>query len=1059
MGIRDEDVTFLPGSNVFELGHGFSLAQDRRVRDARFYTNDLPPGWSQSQARQFSIYPRGREAESGPIKEVIIPVTFGSITGSGFSIAGATTVAAALWRSGDASALVATYTGGIQEFTLFFGVNDYPELAAKRILNVSMVYSGNLAYLDGNVQVNFIDPDVSTPVTFISITNNAGTQTESFRGNYSAGPGALSDLVTTANANTGTMQSSQKYGYINFGDVTGFWNTTTSPALTSTRLPWRYVDLQRFEAGAANRLQVYGLIQLPNPAAFELTGCRLALDYVALRVLYCEEQRVSYGGSIAPFIQGMNSVPLYDTNNATDPVLTAGDYTALLSWVSPGQVSFTQNVNSNFPTLNGLRELYPIPDHPGIQVNVPFPLADNVGSTFTKETVHVLPQLSLHTSGGPLTEVHVYGRQAKAEIYGTVTATQEIQDIAAQATASYPWVRYYARRFGDTTIPLRLENPSVSGAGTAVELTPADWDALDEIVDGWKEVTLRFVTPPTMGAGTNPQYRWSAPGENIGNRWEVLGVTAPALSGNPANLKLLVPSPNQLSTATYGTPTSGATINLGWVPQYAPTVTATTDDQTSDAVLIFAQDLPTVTGFAVEVMNQAVSGIGQDCGVDPCCIPTEIFYNQLVWSLPGDSDVVTDAFDRTVVNGWGTTDTGGAWTVSTASAFAVDGDEGTVAPALSSTSYTSLTNLGWVNFDITVTAGITSVISGVGAEVGLIGRATDISNYYYLKVNTTSAGVTTARIGKRVAASNTDLLSVPITFAGGAGAMFNLRFVMYGGFIRAKVWMENEAEPDYWILDTYDTSLVTGSQVGTYSLSNTSTSNTMAYENFSATPPGWWFSKYELQRMDTVETEWQTIMAASSPGQYTFNDFEARVGIQSTYRIRMVDVYDFPGPWSASVSATIPDPGVEIECDGGHLLIFTSNERQDGSANLAYSSVWEGRVEEPFVFPEADFVQLQAMYGRDFFTAFRPTERGGERFSRTVLVQAAAIDPETLADFTGLRDMAWADTSYICVRDEDGNRWFATVIVPGGRVTHSRKLYMAPVEIVEVTAVPSEVDP
>jgi hypothetical protein len=233
----------------------------------------------------------------------------------------------------------------------------------------------------------------------------------------------------------------------------------------------------------------------------------------------------------------------------------------------------------------------------------------------------------------------------------------------------------------------------------------------------------------------------------------------------------------------------------------------------------------------------------------------------------------------------------------------------------------------------------------------------------------------------------------------------------------------------------------------------------MAYDNFIATPPGYWFSKYELQRMDTVETEWQTIMGATNPGQSSFNDFEARVGIVSTYRIRMVDIYDFPGQWSTEVSGTVPAPGVEIECTGGHLLIFTTNERQDGSANLAYSSVWEGRVEEPFVFPEADFVQLQAMYGRDFFTAFRPTERGGERFSRTVLVQAAAIAPETLADFTSLRDMAWADTSYICVRDEDGNRWYATVVVPGGRVTHFRKLYMAPVEIIEVTAVPSEVDP
>ena len=143
----------------------------------------------------------------------------------------------------------------------------------------------------------------------------------------------------------------------------------------------------------------------------------------------------------------------------------------------------------------------------------------------------------------------------------------------------------------------------------------------------------------------------------------------------------------------------------------------------------------------------------------------------------------------------------------------------------------------------------------------------------------------------------------------------------------------------------------------------------------------------------------------------------------------------------------------------GHVLIFTSNERQDGSINLAYSSVWEGRVEEGFAFPEAGFVQLQAMYNRDFFTAFRPTERGGEQFQRNMLVQAAAISPETLANFVSLRDMAWEDVSYICVRDESGNRWFSTVLVPSGRVTHFRKIYMAPVTVIEVTDTPSEVDP
>lgn len=1060
VGIRDEDIAFLPGANTFEVGTSFTLETSRRVRDARFYINEIPASNIQTQARMINIYPEGLEDSTGPIKEVIIPVSFGALTGSNFSIVGSSSVAGALWRPGDAAYINATYDGTLQQMAVSFGVNSYPELAGKRILNVSMVTQGAVYYTVNSVNIPYVDTALSTATTTVTIFNNAGTQSKSYRGNYSSPSGALG-LNTIPNPNSNSAVDTAAFSYLNFGDVTPFTSTSgTVGSTTMLYLPWRYVDLQRFEAGAASRLQPWIFIQLNDPAEVDADSATLRLEYMALRVLYCEERRVAYGGTIAPFIQGTNIVNLYDTNNTADPVLPVGNYTSTLAWVDPGDISFTTNTQADFPKVNALRELYALPTHPGVVVNVPFPTEDRIGDTFTKEVTHVIPQLSLHTSGsGPLTEIHVYGRQAKAEVYGTVSATQEILDSAAGGAGSYPWVRYYARRFGETTVPLILDNPAVTGTGTFVSLTPAEWDELDEIVDGWKEVTLRFVTAPTMGTGTNPQFRWRAPGETIGNRWEVLGVTAPALSGNPGNTKLLVPTPNQLSNATYGAPSAGSTINMGWVPQYSPAITATADDQTTDAVIIFAQDSPTVTGLTVEISSQALSGIGQDCGIDPCCIPSEMYFHELSWSLPFDSGVTTDSFDRTESGAWGTPDVGNAWTVNVGAAFSVADGQGLVTPSSAGAGFDAITDIGSPNFDIKARAGATTVITGTGFDVGFIGRYTDSSNYYYLKTNFTSAGVGTMRIGRRVGGSNTDIVSVPLVYAGGAGAMLYFRFVGYGSFLRAKAWPENSPEPDFWDLETTDTNLVNGDSVGTFTSSDTTTTNTMAYEDFSATPPGYWFSKYELQRMDTVDGEWETIMAATSPGQSSFNDYEARVGIESSYRIRMVDLYDFPGAWSSEVSSTIPEPGVEISCEGGHLLIFSSNERQDGSSNLAYSSIWEGQVSEDFVFAEADFTQLQAMYGRDFFTAFRPSERGGERFSRTVLVQAAAIAPETLGDFTSLRDMAWADTSYVCVRDEDGNRWFATVLVPGGRVQLYRRLYKAPVEIVEVTATPSEVDP
>ena len=238
--------------------------------------------------------------------------------------------------------------------------------------------------------------------------------------------------------------------------------------------------------------------------------------------------------------------------------------------------------------------------------------------------------------------------------------------------------------------------------------------------------------------------------------------------------------------------------------------------------------------------------------------------------------------------------------------------------------------------------------------------------------------------------------------------------------------------------------------------------NILSFDNIEVTPPQYWFGNYEIQRRDEVETTWKTIMSATSSAVTGFNDYEARPGILSDYRIRRNNVYNFPSEWSDIVSDTIPAPGAgDSEClDNGHMLLFTTNEHQDGSRNLAYSSIWLDRqVDENFTFSETDFVQMQAMYDRDFYIAFRPLERGGEQFTRTILVQAAAISPETLADFTSLRDLAWDSINYVCVRDEDGNRWLANVQVPSGNVLRNRRLYLAPVNIIEVTDTPTPVDP
>lgn len=212
---------------------------------------------------------------------------------------------------------------------------------------------------------------------------------------------------------------------------------------------------------------------------------------------------------------------------------------------------------------------------------------------------------------------------------------------------------------------------------------------------------------------------------------------------------------------------------------------------------------------------------------------------------------------------------------------------------------------------------------------------------------------------------------------------------------------------------------------------------------------------YELQRRDeTMDVdEWETIAKAIHPLVDSFADYEARVGLDSEYRIRYVHTNGVTGDWSAIVAPQLPEPGVTGAGAARGVLIFTSNEAPE--RNLAYVQVWRGAADESFDFVEAEERALQKMYGRDFQVAFRPTERGGVSFSRTIMVHAATIPVETLTEgFTSLRDLAWANLPYVCVRNERGDRWLANVNVPGGSVQMKRKLYMGDIVVTEVTGEP-----
>lgn len=1062
--IRDENLELSPATNFVEAGHEFTLTTSRTLANGRYYVNTIRPASDSAQHLGIAIYPAGTEDQSGPIHSVIIPVNSASVTGG--SVVSAANAAAALLSPTDGSIFFDADSATSMGVRIGFAVNQYPVLNGKRILGVNLLHT-----ITGSDEL--VGPGVDGATQLTLSTEFSATPSVNF---------VLYDRLHSSIAHDIVR--------VPLGEINPFW-TSTSPVSTPDRMHWTYAQLLRLDTTTPWLFVTMSTGTGINNGA--PVGTFMTVQYVALEVLYCEEKRISFGaiqlgntGGVAigkDSIYGANIVTMRSMAYAASPSLAAGTYTAVVTSPFVGTQGAGVTAASNYPFLNAERELYAIPPHPGVQVNIPFPMDDTaVGKVLTRQQIHVLPQLSIHASGGTLTEPHVYGRQGAAQVYGVNTATQEIYDDVVGAATVYPQVRYVARRFGDTTQPLVLTGTG-SLAGSSVSITVAEFDALTEILDGWKEVTLRFATPPTMGtlAPPEPSWTWSSTAETAGNRWEILAACAPAVSGTPGNLYNLVPAADQLYSATYQPP-GGAQAELTWMPQGvgSPFVTGSSEDDSCDAFLIFSQDPPTITGVALTSQTQTVTGLGFDCGSLPCCIPSGISYQRITWpvvpgggmDLPGTAGSYASTPDTAVLDIVGDIDIRADVTLDNyadgvtenvlVSKYNTTGNQRSYRLEIYLDGTISLIwspdGTGGAALFAASTVAVTTVVSN-GRRIAI--RATlDVNNgaaghtaVFYTAPNMdgpwTQLGATVITAGvTSIFNSTAELL------AGGSSAgLFDIpngiihSVQVYNGIAGTVV-----ANPDFSIQPT-GTTTFTDAAGRVWTLFG---SATIVHTGISTLG----VAGLELQRWDYLQPDFETIMLSTDYTTIGFNDFEARVGVPSVYRIRALNIYNFAGAWSTPVTGAIPTPGVTGGCsDQTGALIFTSNADQTGASNAAYVMQWESDPAETFDLPEAEQVVFQAMYGRDGVVAFHGTERGLEAFSRVLLIHAAAIDPIRLADVKTLRDLAWADLPYICVRDDIADRWFANVQVPTVNARFNRTSYLARVDIRELTRTPYAVDP
>lgn len=193
-------------------------------------------------------------------------------------------------------------------------------------------------------------------------------------------------------------------------------------------------------------------------------------------------------------------------------------------------------------------------------------------------------------------------------------------------------------------------------------------------------------------------------------------------------------------------------------------------------------------------------------------------------------NTITDTFTRVTASGWGSADTGQAWTTSGGAAgdYSTNGSKGIQSNNSTATFRHSTLPVGGTDMRIRATLNInTGAVATAAATSVVAARLADTSNYYLAQLSFNTDDSVTLFIGKRVAGSFT-ALSSPVTVVTGytANQQITVDVEVAGSTVRAKAWATaTSSEPTSWLVSATDTSLTAGTGAGLLSRLETGNTN------------------------------------------------------------------------------------------------------------------------------------------------------------------------------------------------------------------------------------------
>lgn len=217
--------------------------------------------------------------------------------------------------------------------------------------------------------------------------------------------------------------------------------------------------------------------------------------------------------------------------------------------------------------------------------------------------------------------------------------------------------------------------------------------------------------------------------------------------------------------------------------------------------------------------------------LDPAQCPLDVRLGGEVCTVTAVTDGIADTFGRTVSSGWGSADTGQAWTTSggSASDFSVASGTGRHSNGTVAVPRYTVTASPAADFD--VQASISSSVLALGASIvaGLAARfGGSGSDFYQARLEFTTARAVVLTIRKTISSADSQLaVFTPPDLLHTAGTRYAVRFQGSGTTLRAKVWPAGSPEPQVWHLTVTDGSRTAAGSLACRSVLATGNTNTL----------------------------------------------------------------------------------------------------------------------------------------------------------------------------------------------------------------------------------------